>query len=273
MAAYFRHISRTCISVTSLVASIFFLSCEEVINLDLDQVKERIVIEGIVSDKQSASKVKLSFTQSIYTKSPTKSTSGATVTLRDDLGNSEVLQEVQPGIFTPAKDPGAINREYTLTVVFGGTEYSATSRMPEAMTLDSVRTSGTNSWFSYQVTLTYYLTNKKGVEEFCLLRAYNLNDSKFYWTLYSDKNSDGRQVALGGPSFLATGNTIRVELISIDKPTYDYFRSLQQLAGTDGFEAPDLVKLSDYNPQSNISNNALGYFSAQAQRDYVVTLH
>jgi len=105
-----------------------------------------------------------------------------------------------------------------------------------------------------------------------MIKAFNQNDSKFYWTLYSDKNSDGKQVVLESPSFLASSNTIRVEVISIDKATYEYFRTLQELVGNDGFEAPDLLKLNEYNPRSNITNDALGYFSAQSQRDYMVSL-
>ena len=261
--------------ISLLCSSLFFLSCEEVIDLELDQVKERIVIEGVVSDKASASRVKISYTESIYTRSQTRRASGATVTLSDDLGNSEVLQETQPGIFAPAKVLGAVNREYRIKVAIGGVEYSAASRMPDAMSLDSVRSSssGYDPWFSHSVTLTYYLTNRPGVEEFCIIKAFNQNDSKFYWTLYSDKNSDGKQAALEGPSFAASSNTIRVELISIDKAAYEYFRTLQEIVGNDGFEAPDLLRLNEYNPRSNITNDALGYFSAQSQRDYVVSIH
>lgn len=256
-------------SLTSLV----FLSCQEVIDLDLDQVPQRIVIEGVVSDKPSASRVTISFSESIYTRSASRSTIGAKVILSDNTGRSEQLQEIQAGVFAPSSS-GIAGREYRLTVTYGGAEYTATSRMPAAMTLDSVRWTGSrfNQFFSNSGSLIYYVSNKQGIEEYCLIKAYNLNESTSKWTLYSDKYSDGRQVALESPSIQASGVALRIELLSIDRITYDYFVKLREVIGSDGIEIPDVLRLSEFNPKSNLSPDALGYFSAQSQRDYVVNL-
>jgi hypothetical protein len=269
-----RHLSTTCIRVASLMTSLFLMSCEETIDLDLDQVREHMVIEGIVSDKPLVSGVKLSFTKSIYAASPTKTASGAVVTLSDDNGNSEVLQEVQPGNYAPTRMTGSVGREYRLKVVFEGTDYSAVSRMPDAMTLDSVHASvsGTDPRYSRPVALRYYLTNKPGVDEFCIIKTFTQNDGSYYWMLFSDKYTDGKQATFEGPSFYTSSTTVRVEVISIDKATYEYLRALDKIVGDGGFEAPDLLQMNDYNPRSNITNDALGYFSAQSQRDYVVSL-
>lgn len=273
MATYLRHVAKNCGTIASVFASLLFVSCEEVIDLELDQVKERIVIEGVVSDKPSASNVKISFTESIYTRSNPKSAGGATVILSDDHGNSEFLRESQPGVYTPTTIVGTVNRDYRLRVILDGMEYSATSRMPGTMVLDSVRASAPayDILFGYATTLTYYLTNKPGVEEYCMIRALHQNGSTISWMLFSDKHSDGKQVAL--ESSLSTSSTIiRVELIAIDKAAYEFYRTLRELVGEDGMEVPDVLRMNEYNPRSNISNNALGYFSAQSQRDYVVNL-
>jgi hypothetical protein len=146
--------------------------------------------------------------------------------------------------------------------------------MPEPMALDSIRTevSSFDIFFGRSVTLTYYLTNKPGVEEFCVIRAYNPGEGTFHWDVYSDRNSDGRQAALRGPSFSAYGTSVRVEVISIDKATYEYLRALEGISGENGLEVPDVFRINDFNPKSNITNDALGYFSAQSQKDYVVRL-
>lgn len=270
----FQHPSETCVRIIVLMVSLFLMSCEETIDLDLDQVEERIVIEGIVSDKPSVSSVRLSFTQSIYVKSAPKRTSGAVVTLSDDAGNSEVLQEVQPGLYAQTTMNGTIQREYRLKVAFEGVEYSAVSRMPDAMTLDSVRASvsGTDPRYSRPVTMRYYLTNKPGVEEFCIIKTFTQNGGESSWMLFSDKYTDGTQAVLEGSSFYASGTFVRVEVLSIDKATYEYLRTLEEIAGKGGFDVPDLLRMNDYNPRSNLTNGALGYFSAQSQRDYVVNL-
>jgi hypothetical protein len=120
--------------------------------------------------------------------------------------------------------------------------------------------------------MTYYLTNKRGVEEFCIIKTFPPNDGGYYWMLFSDKYVDGKQAVLEGPSFYASGTSTRVEVISIDKATYEYLRALEEIVGLSGWEAPDLLQKNDYNPRTNLTHDALGYFSAQSQRDYVVNL-
>jgi hypothetical protein len=51
-----------------------------------------------------------------------------------------------------------------------------------------------------------------------------------------------------------------VQLLSIDKPTYDYYRTLDNILTSD--RSP--TSLSPANPTTNISNGSLGYFTAYA---------
>jgi hypothetical protein len=254
------------------MASIFFLSCEQVLELDLSDIEYQVVIEGIVSNAPSSSKIRIGLAQSAFEKSQPGNLSGALVTLSDELGNSENLKESEPGVFIPSTTSGVPGRGYNLKVQFGGREYSAVSRMPLPMSLDSIGNVTSTSWFTFNSTiLKYYLTDKPGVEEFCLIKAYSLNSSSFVWTIYSDKYANGDEVVLESPEFSPTGNTVVVDLISIDKAAYEYFYSLRQVLGN-SISIPDLLRMSDFNPKSNLSNNALGYFSAQAQTRYIVKL-
>ncbi|MFH0989492.1 MAG: DUF4249 family protein [bacterium] len=257
-----------------LLISLLFLSCEEVIDIDLDEVHDQIVIEGVLSDNHTLNKIKISMTESIFQKSQPKDIRGAQVTISDDAGNSETLAETQPGLYLPAKTYPIAPRIYTLRVEVNGMQYTAVSNMPSPMTMDSIKHTDVNTFWGFfsETKLQYYLTNKPGVEEYCLIKAYNQNSTSFYWTLYSDKYSDGQQVIVNSPSFSPTGNVIRIELISIDKATYEYFHSLREIIGEGDIEVSDFFKIKDFNPKSNLSNNALGYFSAQAQRNYQVYL-
>lgn len=272
MKALLRFLSMKAPAALSLSVSVLFLSCEEVINLDLSGVENQIVIEGTISEVYSASRVKLSFAESAFKKSQPRTATGAVVTIRDDLGNSETLNEIQPGIYALTGILGAPGRTYMLTVEFGGQRYSAVSTMPDPMTFDSIQSIPLyyDPQFLNPVALKYYLSNQPGVEEYCLIKAYQPDDNTVYWTIYSDKYSDGEQVVLDGPTFFSASSTIVVDLIAVDKATYDYFYTLRQITGDD-IEVPDLLAINEYNPKSNLTNNALGYFSAQAQRTYVLT--
>jgi hypothetical protein len=268
-----RHFSRTLFTSSSLVLSIFLLSCEEVIELDLSDIENQIVIEGTVSNMSSGSEVRVSFATSAFKKSQPRPTSGAVVTLSDDVGNSEILRESQSGIYVSSRITGVPHRTYTLRVELDRRVYSGVSTMPLPMTFDSIHCTAPygNPQFPNPLALKYYITNTPGVDEYCLIKAYHPNDTNVFWTVYSDEYSDGKQVALKGPTFYSASTNIMVDLISIDKATYEYFYSLRQLIGDDDVEVPDLLSINEYNPKSNLTNNALGYFSAQARRSYVLT--
>jgi hypothetical protein len=244
-----------------------------VIDLDVSDIEPQLVVEGIVSNIPTASMVRLGFTQSAYTNSPPRDVNGAQVVVSDDAGNSEVLKQSSPGVFVPSVMNGVTGRKYTLNVTIDGREYSASSVMPMAMSLDSVRNVTSGSWLSFNsTTLQYYLTNRPGVAEFCLIKAYNQGSTAFVWTIYSDKYSDGQQVQLESPAFTPTGNTMLIEVISIDEATYEYFYSLREILGDGSISIPDLLRMSDFNPKSNLTNNALGYFSAQSKVLYTFRL-
>ncbi len=55
-----------------------------------------------------------------------------------------------------------------------------------------------------------------------------------------------------------TGDAITVELLSIDKATYDYFNTLRDVLSSD----QAATSLAPANPNTNLSNGLLGYFSA-----------
>jgi hypothetical protein len=255
----------------TLLMSVLFVACEDVINLDVSDVEPQLFIEGVISSSSSASKVTIGFTQNAYTSSSARSVAGARIIVSDDAGNSEVLKQSAPGVFVPSAIIGEPGRKYFLNVKVDGKEYAATSTMPAAMSLDSVRNVSSTSWFIFTTSiLKYYITNRPGIEEYCLIKAYNPGSSSFVWTIYSDKYTDGRQVDLVSPEFTPTTNTINVEIISIDKATYEYFYSVKEILGNGNLSLPDLLGMDDFNPKSNLTDNALGYFSAQSRVVYSV---
>jgi len=58
---------------------------------------------------------------------------------------------------------------------------------------------------------------------------------------------------------LAVGDSVKVEMQCIDQGTYQYFNTFREASGGQ-------TNVTPANPVSNISNNALGYFSAHTSR-------
>ncbi len=62
----------------------------------------------------------------------------------------------------------------------------------------------------------------------------------------------------------SVNDTITVELLSINEETYIYYKTLINIVGgnTGGGPAGQLSGPTPANPESNLSNGAMGYFSA-----------
>jgi hypothetical protein len=96
-------------------------------------------------------------------------------------------------------------------------------------------------------------------KNFYRIKGY-LNDSigAENYRLYDDQYTNGSKTDLQVRR-ASVGDTIRVELISLDKGTYEYFRTLSDLLHTN-----PIFGSTPANPTSNLSNGALGYFGAYA---------
>ena len=117
------------------------LSCEKVVDIDLNSSDPHIVIEGNIDDSSVPSIVKLSQTVNYDEPNAFPPISGATITLLDNLGNADSLTESSPGTYSGSNIQGIPGRTYTLTVLADGKEYFATSTMPSPVQIDSLTVS------------------------------------------------------------------------------------------------------------------------------------
>jgi hypothetical protein len=88
--------------------------------------------------------------------------------------------------------------------------------------------------------------------------------------LYYDKYTDGEIIEIDNIDELFNRNDLlKVDLITIDKNIYDFYSVVYNYEDPESAEE-SVIDLASANPKSNISNNALGYFSAQTVRSYSV---
>ena len=79
-------------------------------------------------------------------------------------------------------------------------------------------------------------------------------------SVFSDRLSDGEYITeqlFGGGDDITVGDTVLVKMNCVDKNVWNYFNVLASGGGLLGAPSPS-------NPTTNISNNALGYFSAHS---------
>ena len=250
------HIFR--LSAVLILLSVFS-SCQKEIQIDLNSAEPKMVIEAEISDQPASCRVKLTRTVNFSESNIFPAVSGAVVFLSDNLGNSELLNESSPGIYTSPTLQGVPGRVYTLIISDAGKEYSAVSTLNFPVSIDTLTVE--KSFFGNERFVNVGFLDPAGIEnQYRFIKTTNgIVEKSIYIT--NDYLQDGNYSAM--PLFsgdnLVKGDSVTISLQSIDKGVYEYFRTLSLLNGGDPSASPA-------NPLSNVTNGALGYFNAYAVR-------
>ncbi|MFC1606355.1 DUF4249 domain-containing protein [Candidatus Latescibacterota bacterium] len=264
-----------------LLLSLIISSCsEDVITIDLNDAEPKIVIEGTLSDLGEPCTVAISKSGDFYKPSVFPPVRGATVTLQDSEGNRETLAENEPGLYRGGSLTGVEGRTYTLTVESDGNRYDAVSTLMEAVEIDS---------------LTYYFEDDpeifnddyEDVEEgyvfSCHFTDPETADNYYRFKLthngklfqdyfmFQDRYyGDGEDIEYDFSNWFIfeKNDTMKVELLSIDKAAFDYFFTLSAVLLSEN-SGPVFSSVPD-NPLTNFTGGALGYFAAYSVRSQTV---
>lgn len=253
--------------VLSLFSFILFPGCQKVINIDLNEAAPKIVIEGFVNDRRGPYSVSITRSGSYFNQPVLASVSDAKVIISDDFGTTDSLREVAQGIYITSKTRGIPGRTYTLKVISENIEYTGTSTMLSHVNIDSLKLVksefqrfdlGTNdkNKINYEIHCFFKDPSEKNYYRIRVLKNDSINTQSY--RLYDDQYTNGLVTELR-VSDAEAGNTYRIELLSIDKATYGYYRSLSALLNTNAFFGS-----TPANPDNNLSNGALGYFGTAA---------
>lgn len=260
--------SRTIKSLFGLICVGFLGSCEEVIDLDLGNAEPRIVIEGTITSDPGSHYVRITQSVDYGELNEFPAVSGALVNITDQDGNTQLLEEVEEGLYVIQELQGKPGKRYELAVSYGGVQYQAASTMPATVipiqSLEYVFEEET-LFIDEGYYLTAYFADPEGEENYYRLKLF-VNGEPYYFDqdgtpveddnfwLINDQFFNGKLMDFEFPQSLKEGDKVDVELHQVDKATYDYYRTLVDLTGFGG--------VAPANPLSNWNNGALGYFGA-----------
>ena len=258
-------------------------SCTKVIKVDLNSASPNIVVDAEVTDQAGPYTFNLTKTVNFSDDNVFPALSGAAVVLSDNAGNSETLTEINPGNYVTSHIQGIIGRTYNLSITANGKNYTATSTMPAGVPLDSVVADTTSPHRSFgfggnnsstttstAVTIRAVFTDPKGVANYYRLIEF-VNGVGNYSSInvISDQGQDGAlitETVVRRDTSLHAGDLVNIVLESIDVNVYEYFRTFKQVT-----RAQTGIQVTvPGNPTTNLSNNALGFFSAHALRSMYV---
>ena len=262
--------------VLSILSVIVFSGCQKVINVDLNEAAPRIVIEGVINDRRGPYTVMISKSGSYFNQPVLPPVSGAVVTITDNSGIIDTLKEVNPGGYLTSKTRGIPGRTYTLKVISESQEYSGISTMFSHVNIDSLNLvkaesqqfifGGNNQNDTHlEVHCFFRDPDEKNYYRMRVFRNDSINTENY--RLFDDQYTNGEEIELRAAR-ATLGDRFRIELLSLDKQTYEYYRTLEDLL----FSNP-VFGSTPANPENNLSNGALGYFGAYAvsSRTLIIT--
>ena len=248
-------------NIKYLLIVVFFslVACKKVITLDLSTAPTTIVIEGNITNEPIPYKVSITKTVGFYQNNTFPNVSGAVVKITDStMGITDSLVEGKAGIYTTSKLVGVIGHTYLLDVIAEGKEYKASSTMPKQVTLDSISFLTTAAFGKFNTNAVVNFQDPPGVSNYYHFIETFRNIPPKQIHVFDDRISDGRYISrqLFNDSTIIHRDTVDVEMQCIDKNVFSY---LEELSGQD---ATNGQPTSPADPTSNITNGALGYFSA-----------
>ena len=255
----------------------FCISCEDVIDINLNSADQKIVIEGIITNQTEPAIVIISKTTDYFSPNTFQNVTGAIVIISDDAGNSDTLQELNDGDYQGNSLRGVPGRTYSLSVAVDGEIYSASSTMPEPLIIDSLECefkTADELWphsDSAGYLLHCYFTDPPGDDTYCRIKVYSFRTQGWseryylYYGDYSDGNSINYQNFYG---IYYPNDTLWVYLYAIEEDMFFYYWTLSQVIASDD---RDQSSSTPANPNTNLSGDALGYFSAMTvSRDSII---
>jgi hypothetical protein len=236
-------------------------ACKKVIQVDLDDAAPQIVIEGGVTNVPGPTQVTITQTVNFSASNSFPPVQGAAVQITDsNTAQDYSLSEGNPGIYMSQALQGHPGHTYILSVKAGGKSYTASSAMPAPVRLDSVSfVTNVDVNGNASINAVANFQDPPGLGNYYQFIEYNNGKATPDIFVFDDYLSDGRyirEVLYNDTSTLHVGDFLVVDMNCVDATIYNYFFSLFQ-ATSNGFQSA-----APANPVSNISNGALGYFSA-----------
>ena len=247
-----------------LIAVAAFCACERQIDFDYPPADMSVVFDGQISNE--GVDVRISHTRPIGTKGKGEPVGDAQVWIADDEGKEEQLvYDDSRGCFTSATGlVGIPGHTYQMRAIVDGRQFEATSTMQGAAVVDTVYF----RWIkAMSVKLYFYYV--KGRDPRVNERQYALcrlmrGDELFRWTYRSGRGnvngifeydivcSTQKEMDDGidedGKIPLMEGDSISLELLTFDRPAWEFYQSLSSSERTTA------------NPVTNIKGGEQGIF-------------
>lgn len=253
------------LALMSLLFVVFFTSCEDVVNLDLETGETRLVIDAEIVWKKGTSGnkqiIKISKTASYYSSSTPK-VSGAQVRVENSNGDVFTFNESEPGVYVCTNFVPVIDMDYKLFVDAEGKSFTASEKLTSVNPITKIEQKIVPDFGGEDVIeLTFYYTDPADQvnfyltdyqSQFLIYPEYELTNDEFY---------NGNEISTRySHEDMKTGNTVKILHRGVSKNFYNYMKLILEASSSNPFLVPPGNIRGNIVNTSDAANFALGYF-------------
>ena len=259
--------------IALFIAIFIFSSCEDVIDVNIAEGKKSLVVEGWITNKPEPQFVKLYYTNGLNAGNNFSMVNGATVSLSDNAGNTELLQEVTPGKYQISAMKSIEGRVYTLKIESSVGNYEAvTEARRVSMPIDSLRFKFEKKSTIYEKEGYYphsFGQELEGKGDFIQVRLYKngkyLNQDRDF-NLFEDEFVDGNYIGdaeLSVKEPFVKNDMVKAEVWSLSEDAFRFWTDIQiQLQNGQLFATPLANTRTNVKKTSSNALDVVGYFGA-----------
>ncbi|WP_194768569.1 DUF4249 family protein [Tamlana sp. I1] len=251
-----------------LVCLLSIVSCEDVIEIDLDNADPRLVIDASLSWEKGTTGsnqfIKLTLTAPYFSETIPPAT-GASVTVTDSNNNTFIfIENDDSGVYMTNNFIPAINEVYNLTIEYENETYIATETLVPVVPIDYIEQKNDGGFSGEDIEIKAYYTDPVGDENFYLFEFVSQNRSSINLEVYDDEFSDGNQIfAFYSNDEIEPGDDLIIRNSGISKQTYQFtYILLEQTNGNSGdpFETTPATVRGNCVNTTNPEHFPFGYF-------------
>lgn len=248
-------------------------SCQEVVQVDLETGKPKLVVEAAINWQKGTSgalqKIKLTTTSSYYN-NITPIVSGALVIITSGSNIYNFIEITGTGEYVCTNFTPVLNQSYTLTINYGGVNYSATETLKPVAPILTVIQENNGGLSGTDIRLRTTFIDPANEENYYLINYNYSNRPKPDFYVIDDLFFNGNpyfSITFGGGNDekLKTGDVVKVTHYGISKQYNNFMDILLANSGNGGGAGP--FSTAPATVRGNVKNNTneadfpFGYFS------------
>lgn len=260
---------RKLVLLTVFFTSLFFTSCEEVVDVDLDTAAPKLVVEAAINwEKGTSGKlqvIRLSTTTG-YFENTIPVVSNAVVFIENSKNQKFNFAEFnKTGSYVCNDFKPEINEKYTLTVISKGNTYTASETLKSVAPITRIEQKNDGGFTGEDIEIKTYFTDPADEDNFYLFKYVYSNKVTANYYVSEDKFYQGNEIFSSAiDEDLKAGDEVEVTHYGISKQYYNYMNILVSIAGSSiggPFQSPPATVKGNIINTTDKNNYPLGYFS------------